>query len=160
MIDPKLDLLFERIVDVPAELVWRAWTEPEHLKHWFTPAPWRTSECEIDLRPGGLFRTVMRSPEGEEQRNLGCYLELVPNRKLVWTNALERGYRPRRDDGKLQFVFTATLLLEPHGSGTKYTAILMHRDEAGRDRHESLGFQAGWGEALEQLVAHVKSGAV
>src|ERR1700757_372332 len=64
--DPKLDLLLERIVDVPRELVWRAWTTPEHLKKWFTPAPWTTVDCEIDLRPGGIFRTVMRSPEGQE----------------------------------------------------------------------------------------------
>jgi uncharacterized protein YndB with AHSA1/START domain len=62
--DPQLDLIFERIVDVAPALVWAAWTTPEHLKHWFTPAPWKTIDCEIDLRPGGLFRTVMCSPEG------------------------------------------------------------------------------------------------
>ena len=59
-IDPKLDLILEREIDVPPELVWRAWTEPQHLMKWFTPAPWKTVECEIDLRPGGIFRTVMR----------------------------------------------------------------------------------------------------
>ena len=52
----------------PRELVWKAWTMPEHLKKWFTPAPWQTVECEIDLRPGGIFRTVMRSPEGQDLR--------------------------------------------------------------------------------------------
>ena len=56
-LDSQLDLVFERIVDVSPELVWAAWTTPEHLKHWFTPAPWKTIDCEIDLRPGGLFRT-------------------------------------------------------------------------------------------------------
>lgn len=60
--DPKLDLVLERVVDVPRELVWKARTTPEHLKKWFTPAPWTTVDCEIDLRPGGIFRTVMRSP--------------------------------------------------------------------------------------------------
>jgi len=74
--DPKLDLLLERVVDVPRELVWAAWTEPAHLKKWFTPDPWKTVDCEIDLRPGGLFRTVMRSPEGQDFPNVGCYLEL------------------------------------------------------------------------------------
>ena len=63
--DPRLDLTFERIVDVPKELVWKAWTQPEHLKPWFCPLPWRTIDCEIDLRPGGIFRTVMLSPEGK-----------------------------------------------------------------------------------------------
>ncbi len=85
--DPRLDLVLERIVDVPPELVWKAWTSPEHLKPWFTPAPWHTVDCEIDLRPGGMFRTVMRSPEGQEFPHMGCYLEIVTNQKLVWTNA-------------------------------------------------------------------------
>ncbi len=71
-IDPKLDLILEREIDVPPELVWRAWTEPQHLMKWFTPAPWKTVECEIDLRPGGIFRTVMRSPEGQDMDNAGC----------------------------------------------------------------------------------------
>ena len=85
--DPRLDLVLERVVEVPPELVWKAWTEPEHLKRWFTPLPWTTVECEIDLRPGGIFRTVMRSPEGQDHPNMGCYLEVVPNRRLVWTDA-------------------------------------------------------------------------
>src|SRR5215216_4471736 len=93
-IDPKLDLVLERIVDVPRELVWAAWTKPEHIKKWFTPAPWTTVDCEIDIRPGGIFRTVMRSPEGEEASHACCYLEIVPNEKLVWTSALCPGYRP------------------------------------------------------------------
>ena len=67
--DPRLDLVFERIVDVPQELVWKAWTTPEHLKTLVYPSPWKTIDCEIDLRPGGLFRTVMRSPEGQEFPN-------------------------------------------------------------------------------------------
>jgi uncharacterized protein YndB with AHSA1/START domain len=60
--DPKLDLVLERIVDVPRERVWMAGTTPEHVKKWFTPVPWQTVDCEIDLRPGGIFRRVMRSP--------------------------------------------------------------------------------------------------
>ena len=69
--DPKLDLVLERVVDVPPNLVWAVWTTPEYVKQWFTPAPWRTVDCEIDLRPGGVFRTVMRSPEGQEFPNVG-----------------------------------------------------------------------------------------
>ena len=84
-VDPRLDLLLERVVDVPPELVWAAWTVPEHVKKWFTPAPWVTINCEIDLRPGGIFRTVMRGPEGQEINNIGCFLEIMPSRKLVWT---------------------------------------------------------------------------
>jgi uncharacterized protein YndB with AHSA1/START domain len=153
--DPRLDLLLERVVDVPPDLVWAAWTRPEHIKKWFTSAPWTTVDCEIDLRPGGIFRTVMRSPEGQEFPNAGCFLEIVKNRRLVWTCALAPGYRPSRrppDD----LAFTAIIALEPQGSGTKYSALVMHGDEEGCKRHEEMGFHDGWGKALDQLVAHAK----
>jgi uncharacterized protein YndB with AHSA1/START domain len=71
--EPKLDLVLERVIDVPQELVWAAWTEPEHLSKWFSPAPWTVSDCEIDLCPGGIFRTTMRSPEGQAFPHVGCY---------------------------------------------------------------------------------------
>src|SRR5690606_38085537 len=92
--DPKLDLVLERVVDVPRALVWKAWTTPAHIRNWFVPRPWTITDCEIDLKPGGVFRTVMRSPEGQEFPNLGCYLEIVPEERLVWTDALLPGYRP------------------------------------------------------------------
>ncbi len=153
--DPKLDLVLERIVDVSPNLVWAAWTTPEYVKKWFTPAPWQTVDCEIDLRPGGIFRTVMRSPEGQEFPNIGCYLEVIENEKLVWTAALAPGYRPQNvPDATL---FTAVILLEPHGAGTKYTAIAIHGDEEDTKRHASMGFHDGWGKALDQLVALAKT---
>lgn len=151
--DPKLDLVLERVIDVPRELVWRAWTEPEHLSKWFTPAPWTVAECEIDLRPGGIFRTVMRSPEGQEFPSSGCYLEVVPNEKLVWTAALLPGYRPQVSE----MPFTAIIAIEPHGGGTRYTATALHQDESGRKRHEEMGFHQGWGAALDQLIRHAKT---
>jgi len=156
-IDPKLDLVLERVVDVSPEIVWTAWTTPAHLKKWFSPAPWTTVECEIDLRPGGAFRTVMRSPEGKDFPNVGCYLEIVPNRKLVWTDALEAGFRPSRAPAHLGFRFTATILLEPHAKGTKYTAIAMHGDADGRQKDAAMGFMDGWGTVLDQLGAYMKA---
>ena len=156
----KLDLVLERVVDVPRELVWAAWTEPEHIKKWFTPAPWTTIDCEIDLQPGGIFRTVMRSPEGQEFPNVGCYLEIVPNEKLVWTSALGPGYRPaiRAATGSCDdLYFTAIVVLEAQGTRTKYTAIAMHDDEAASKKHEEMGFYQGWGKALDQLVALAKT---
>ena len=127
--DPRLDLLLERVVDVPPELVWAAWTVPEHVKKWFTPAPWVTIDCEIDLRPGGIFRTVMRGPEGQEIDNIGCFLEITPSRKLVWTVALRPGYRPADPSFDVP-AFTAIVSMEPHGTGTKYSALAMHKDDA------------------------------
>jgi uncharacterized protein YndB with AHSA1/START domain len=150
--DPELDLVLERVIDVPRELVWAAWTKPEHLCKWFTPAPWTVSDCQIDLRPGGIFRTVMRSPEGKEHANVGCYLEVVPNERLVWTDALLPGYRPSESP-----FFTASLTLQPVGKGTRYAALVIHRDEAGKKRHEEMGFHMGWSTALDQLIAHTKT---
>lgn len=148
-VNPDLDLVLERVVEVRPELVWKAWTEPEHLKRWFTPAPWTTVACEIDLRPGGIFSTTMRSPEGQIQPpSAGCYLEIVKERRLVWTDALGPGYRPSANP-----FITAAILLEPHGTGTRYTAIAMHVDQAARQRHEEMGFHNGWSAALDQLVA-------
>jgi uncharacterized protein YndB with AHSA1/START domain len=158
-IDPKLDLVLERTVDVPPELVWLAWTRPEHVKAWFAPAPWTTVDCEIDLRPGGVFRTVMRSPEGQEFPSAGCYLEIVPERRLVWTSALEPGFRPAARGPGVPFLFTAVVQLEPQDGGTRYTAVAMHQDEEGRAQHDAMGFQHGWALVLEQLVEHMKRDA-
>lgn len=103
----------------------------------------------------------MRSPEGQEfDGGAGCYLEVVENEKLVWTNALEPGFRPATPSdgaGCADIVFTAIITLEPHGTGTKYTATAIHRDEAGRETHKQMGFHEGWGKALDQLVALAKS---
>ncbi len=158
--DPKLDLFFERIVDVPPHFVWKAWTTPKHLMPWFCPKPWTTVECEIDLRPGGLFRTVMRSPEGKDMpANVGCFLETIENKRLTWTSALLPGFRPiaEVEDGCLDLPFTASIMMEPHERGTKYSAIARHRDEAGRKTHADMGFEGGWGTALTQLVEYVKT---
>jgi uncharacterized protein YndB with AHSA1/START domain len=150
-IDPKLDLVLERVVDVPRDLVWKAWTEPEHLMPWFCPTPWSVSECQIDLRVGGQCRTVMRGPEGQEMPNIGTYLDIVPMERLVFTDALTGGFRPSGGG-----FMTALILLEDAGTGTKYTAIAKHADPAMRMKHEEMGFHDGWGTALTQLVAYVK----
>ena len=156
--DPKLDLVMERVVDVAPELIWKAWTTPESLKQWFTPAPWSTVSCTIDLRPGGLFHTVMRSPEGQEFPNAGCYLEVVENKKLVWTDALVENFRPStQSDAVLGGRFTGIIMLTPHEKGTLYTAIAMHSTEVSRKKHEAMGFHEGWSKVLDQLVAVVKA---
>lgn len=158
-IAPKLDLTFERIVDVPKELIWKVWTQPEHLMPWFCPLPWRTIACEIDLRPGGLFRTVMRSPEGQEFPNVGCFLETIENERLTWTNALLPAFRPvtHKAGESVDFLFTATIQLATYGTGTRYTATVRHGDEAGCRQHAEMGFHEGWGVALDQLVAYAKT---
>jgi uncharacterized protein YndB with AHSA1/START domain len=88
--------------------------------------------------------------------NTGCILEVVPNERLVWTGALGEGFRPNvvPADG---FVFTAVISLEKAGTGTKYTAHVMHADESGQQKHAAMGFEQGWGAALDQLVAIIKA---
>ncbi len=143
-----LDLRLERVVDVPPQLVWRAWTEPELITKWFTPAPWTTPHAEVDLRPGGKFRTVMRGPNGEEHDNTGCFLEVVPLRRLVFTDALGPGFRPLGTG-----FMTGIIDIEPDGAGTRYVAMALHATPEARKNHEDMGFQSGWGTALDQLVA-------
>jgi uncharacterized protein YndB with AHSA1/START domain len=151
-IDPKLDLVLEREIDVPVELVWKVWTTPVHLREWFVPKPWTVTACEIDLRPGGIFSTVMRSPEGQEFPNLGCYLEVTPNERLIFTDTLLPGYRPSEKP-----FFTAVLDLTRTKAGTRYTAIAIHGNEATRKSHEEMGFHDGWGTVVGQMVAYIKA---
>ena len=153
-IDPDLDLVLEREVDVPPELVWAAWTTPEHVKQWFAPKPFETIECEIDLRPGGTFHAVMRTPEGQVMdEGAGCILEVVENERLVWTGALGPGFRPTGTE----FPFTAIITMEPSATGTKYRAVAVHGSQELRDQHEKMGFHEGWGASLDQLVALAKT---
>jgi uncharacterized protein YndB with AHSA1/START domain len=161
--DPRCDLLLERLVDVPVELVWKAWTDPEHLKAWFVPRPWETVECEIDLRPGGIFRTVMRDPDGNVYPNDGgCYLEVEAPHRLVWTSALGPGYRPHPvpdepDPSALQF--TAELTFEAVGDSTRYSVRAIHATPDAAQAHEAMGFSGGWSTALDQLVEHMTAAA-
>jgi uncharacterized protein YndB with AHSA1/START domain len=150
---PKFDLVLDREIDVPVDLVWKAWTTPEHVKHWFVPRPWTITSCEIDLRRGGAFSTVMRSPEGDEFPNVGCYLDIVPHERLVFTDTLLPGYRPASNP-----FFTAVLDLVAKGDRTQYTATAIHGDEEARKKHEDMGFHDGWGTVLTQMVEFIKGG--
>lgn len=153
-IDPNLDLVLEREVDVPPPLVWAAWTTPEHIKRWFAPKPFETSEAEVDPRPGGIFRVVMRTPEGEDMdQGAGCVLEAVENERLVWTGSLGPGFRPQTSE----LPFTAIITMEPTASGTKYRAIARHGAADLKDQHEKMGFHEGWGATLDQLVELAKT---
>lgn len=161
--DPRFDLQLQRNVDVSVADVWRALTTPDVLVKWFCPVPWKVVACEIDLRPGGIFRTVMQSPEGRNMPSEeGTYLVVAPEERLVWTNTLGAGFRPKPASGDLQlgfpFVVDLTLAALPEG-GTRYHARVMHADSAGRDAHAAMGFEQGWNIALDQLVALMKAGA-
>lgn len=153
-INPELDLELIRDVPVSAEAVFNAWTDPESLKQWFAPRPYSVPLVEIDLRPGGGFRTVMNSPEGEQMMDsTGCILEVVSGERLVWTEALTTGYRPQPSP----MPFTAVLELTPTDDGCRYRAIAIHEDPEGRKQHEEMGFHEGWGTVVDQMVEHLQA---
>ncbi len=152
--DPRLDLRLERIVTVTPEQLWSGWTSPHLLTRWFTPAPWVTVAAEVEPVPGGIFRTVVRSPDGDETDGAGCVLAAEPGRRLVWTNALGPGFRPvELDEG--DFPFTVELAFTPvtGGTGTTYLAVARHGTAATAAAHDRMGFHDGWGAALDQLLA-------
>jgi uncharacterized protein YndB with AHSA1/START domain len=158
--NPELDLVLDRVVPTPRHLVWKAWTEPEHLKKWFCPRPWMTVDCAIDLRPGGRFVTRMQGQNGEDAPGEGCYLEIVPQQRLVWTSALAAGFRPNAQPmGDGAFLFTGALTFSDVPGGTRYLVHAMHATAAGRKAHEDMGFAQGWGTALDQLVEAMKAEA-
>ena len=143
-----LELSLTRVIDAPRALVWEAWTNPEHLKTWWAPAPITTPECELDVRPGGIFRTLMRGPDGAEYPGTGVFLEVVDQERIVFTDALEPGWWPAKEP-----FMTAIITMADEGGSTRYTARVRHKDEADRARHEEMGFHEGWGTCLDQLAA-------
>jgi uncharacterized protein YndB with AHSA1/START domain len=155
------DLVLERTLDAPIDLVWEAYTNPEHMKKWFAPRPYEITEMELDLRPGGIFRMRMVGPDGFDTGHgvPGCVLEAIERQKLVWTSALGPGYRPNNmGDGCEAFPFTAVITFADAGGGkTRYKAIALHKDEADRDTHANMGFDEGWGTVATQLEEYARS---
>lgn len=148
------ELSFTREVAASAEWLYRGWTDPTLLPQWFCPKPWRVSACALDPKPGGAFNTTMCSPDGDEHPMQGCYLEVVPNRRIVFTDSFTAGYRPAETP-----FMTAIVSFEPTLSGTSYTATAMHKNEEDCKRHEEMGFYNGWNAALDQLLELIKDQA-
>jgi len=153
--NPKLDFAIERFIDAPTWLVWEALTKPEHLREWYMPRDWgRVARAELDVRPGGIFSVDIASADGREFPNVGCFLDVVPMERLVWTSMLFPGYRPAVFD---DIPITAIVTMETAGTGTRYVFTALHRDEADFEKNRTSGWQEGTEIALDQFVAHVKS---
>jgi uncharacterized protein YndB with AHSA1/START domain len=94
LLDDDTDLHFTRHLAVPRAVVWRCWTSAKHIPHFFVPRPNRVTACSIDLRVGGAFDTTF-DVGGTVMENHGTYLEIVPEEKLVFTDAYgPTGNRP------------------------------------------------------------------
>lgn len=145
------ELVLTRLLDAPREKLFRCWTEPALLKQWFVPRPWTITEAETDLRAGGGSRIVMRSPEGQEFPNAGVYLEVVPNERIVFTDAYTAGWVP---SAKPFFTAIVTFADEAGPDGekkTRYTARARHWRAEDKETHEKMGFHEGWGQCATQL---------
>ena len=148
------DISFELILDAPKEKLYRGWTEPELMKKWFAPRPWTTTHVATDVRPGGATNVTMRSPEGQEFPNPGQWLEVIPNRKLVFTDAFTGDWKPK--DGAPFFI--AIVEFEDAGPGkTKYRATARHWTPEARAQHEQMGFVPGWTMCAKQLEEVAKT---
>lgn len=107
------DLLLKRTLKAPRALVFEAFTRADHLVHWWAPKPFTTLKCEVDLRPGGLWRYTFRSPEGMEHDCEALYRVVDPPRLLVMESFVPG------PDGKPFFVIRQTITLEERGKETQ-----------------------------------------
>lgn len=147
------DLVLKRIIDAPPEKVYRAFTDPKILMQWFAPKPWKVTDAVVEPRPGGRFNFVLNGPDGERFPNSGIFLEVVPNRRLVSTDALTPDWRAAG-----QPFMVSRVELEPADDGkTRYTATAHHWNEATMKQHEEMGFHEGWGTVADQLNELVKT---
>jgi uncharacterized protein YndB with AHSA1/START domain len=141
----KYELSITRLIEASPETVYRVWTE--RTGEWWAPKPYTTPEVNIDLRPGGRCRMLMRAPDGTNLPDEeGVFLEVEPNRRIVFTNAFAPGWIPQ--DPFMVVIVT----FEPEGSGTRYTARVRHWNEETLKNHEAMGFQEGWGIVAGQLA--------
>jgi uncharacterized protein YndB with AHSA1/START domain len=148
--DPRT-LSITRLIDAPREAVYRAWTDPALFRQWIAPAPYTVTECALDPRPGGANFFVMRNPGGQEMPCRGVYLELVPNERIVFTDAYTRAWEPAEKP-----FMTVTVTLTEEAGKTRYTIIARHWTEADRAQHEAMGFERGWSQCAAQLAALVE----
>lgn len=134
-------LRIERDFDAPRELVFRAWTDPEHLAKWWGPEGMTATHVELDPRPGGRYRCSMGAPDGSENWVQGTYREVVEPERLVFTWAWET-------DGEPGDETLVTLQFQDNGGGTRL--IVTHEGfdtEESRDQHKF-----GWSSSLDCLA--------
>ncbi len=144
------ELVLTRLIDAPREKLYRCWTEPALLKRWFAPLHVETPHAELDVRPGGASLIVMRAPNGAEMPMRGLYLDVVPNERLVSTDAYTSAWEPSEKP-----FLTIILTFEDEAGKTRYTARVRHWTVADREAHEKMGFHEGWGKCADQLEALV-----
>lgn len=151
ILDPETDLSFSLTLNAPRAVIWQCWTQPQHLKEFFVPKPHFIESCDVDLRVGGRFNTVM-NVEGNSMSNDGVFLEIVPDEKLVFTDAYQEGWKPAADP-----FMTAIIELADTDGGTLYTVTARHRSAEACKAHKDMGFFDGWGTVARQLESYAQA---
>ena len=145
--NPDLDLMIERKLSAPRNNVWKAWTTPELMERWWAPRPWQTRIHALDVRPGGAFGSEMIGPDGESFRSEGCFLLVEDHHRIVFTDALARGYRPN----PTTFMTASFTMTDTPDGGCLYIARVKHASAETRKQHEDMGFEGGWNTCITQL---------
>jgi len=151
------ELVITRVFDAPRELVWKAWTEPEHTMRWWGPKDFTTPHCEIELRVGGKFLNCMRSSEGQDIWSTGVYREIVLLERIVCTdsfadekgNVVPASHYGMPDDIPLEMLVTVTF--EDLGGKTRMT--LRHEGLPAGEMSDGAG--QGWGESFDKLAEYL-----
>lgn len=143
------EILLTRTFDAPRELVFEAWTEQGHLMKWLCPKDFAVLYVDVDLRPGGAWRSGMKAPDGEEYYMRGIYREVAPPERLVFTHSWEDSKEPGHEPGHETLI---TVTLRDLGNKTEMTFHV-----AGLTSDESRdGQKQGWSEAFDNLAAALR----
>jgi uncharacterized protein YndB with AHSA1/START domain len=147
------ELVIARRVAAAPEALFRCWTDPALIPEWFCPKPWYAVPSRMDVRAGGASEMIFHGPNGESFPNNGVYLEVVPNRKIVFTDAFTEGWKPSENP-----MFVGEITFEDLGNGeTLYVARARHWTDESVKKHAEMGFHEGWGICAEQMEALAKT---
>jgi len=147
------ELNISRLIKASPAVVWDAWIDPAKLAQWWIPAPIECRVDTLDIRAGGGFVTKMREGGGDWQAHVdGCFLDAIPERRLVFTTVMTEGWQPVEP----WLALTAILTFEPRDGGTLYAARVLHRSAEDSAKHDEMGFYEGWGTAIGQLARLVE----
>ncbi len=143
------ELSISRFINAPRAAVWQAWADPEKFKQWWIPAPIVCRVEKMSLEAGGGFVTLMSEDGGAFKPHVeGCFLDIRPQERIVFTTALKEGWVPAEP----WLTISSIITMEDEGSGTRYIARALHKNPEDSRKHEEMGFDEGWGTALDQLA--------
>jgi uncharacterized protein YndB with AHSA1/START domain len=148
-------ILITRTLDAPRELVWRCYTEPKHMVHFWGPHGSTTPVCEVDLRPGGIWRTVMRFGTGNEYGYTSIYLEVVPPERIVYRDAPDGWDASEGEPPPWQI--HSTLAFEDDAGRTRMTVTVRFRGISERDDAVKRGFAGMVIQGNERLAEYLKT---